>query len=153
MVKAVVAGLAMSPACLRTAWVFRHKRYSIDQLARKRERGRRSPNDLKPHIRGGKRLQLPSRACTCIQYRRPPAKAAAASGTWADGSPGNDLANVGEIISCTYRIENAGTQSVAELCLVDANIGTECIGCGTASLLPGGYFTCSTAYEVELPLL
>lgn len=75
------------------------------------------------------------------------------SGAWADGNDGNKVANAGETISCTYQIDNTGTQTLSELCLVDDNVGLDCIDCGSAddaAVLPGGGFSCSITYEVLL---
>lgn len=73
------------------------------------------------------------------------------SGSWTDGTDGNNAANAGETISCAYKIDNAGTQTLRELCVIDDNVGNECIECGPAGdvdALPGAYFSCSTNYEV-----
>ena len=76
----------------------------------------------------------------------------AASGSWADGAEGNNAANVGEQISCTYQVDNTGTQTLAELCLIDDNVGSGCVDCGSdadADKAPGGGFSCTTTYEVH----
>lgn len=82
----------------------------------------------------------------------PTTTTAVGSGTWADGN-GNNAANAGETISCTYQIGNAGTQTLGELCLVDANVGNGCFDCELAAdavISPGGdEISCSTTYEVR----
>lgn len=77
------------------------------------------------------------------------------SGSWTDGNDGNKVANAGEMISCTYQVVNAGTQTLGDLCLDDVNVATEggCFDCGLAdgaTISPGGSYTCSTTYEVLL---
>ena len=71
-----------------------------------------------------------------------------AFGSWADGDEADGLANVGETITCTYEISNAGTQTLAEVCLIDDNVDSECTSCGATELSPGSITSCSTTYEV-----
>lgn len=71
-----------------------------------------------------------------------------AAGSWSDGDDKNGYANVGEEITCTYEIENAGTQTLSEFCLVDDNVGTTCV-CEEGDVSPGGGFFCSTTFKVS----
>lgn len=71
-----------------------------------------------------------------------------ATGTWSDGEEGNGYANIGERITCTYEIQNAGTQTLSDFCLVDDNVGTDCADCEDGDVAPGDGFLCSTTFEV-----
>lgn len=85
----------------------------------------------------------------------PSLMSALSSGSWADGADGNNLANVDEQISCTYQIENVGTQTLAAFCLTDDNAAggdDGCIDCGDEANVdspPLGGFSCTTTYKVR----
>jgi len=91
-----------------------------------------------------------------MQHDYPSLTSALSSGSWTDGVEGNNVANVDEQISCTYRIENAGTQTLVAFCLIDDNAvggGDGCIDCGDAAEVdrpPLGGFSCTTTYKVLL---
>lgn len=71
-----------------------------------------------------------------------------AEGSWSDGDEPNGYANIGEEISCIYKIKNSGTQTLSEFCLVDHKIGTDCIDCQDGDVSPGEKFSCLTSFEV-----
>ncbi len=87
----------------------------------------------------------------------PTTTTAVGSGTWTDGSGGTELAtDAGDTISCTYVVDNTGTQTLGNLCLVDHNVPNEDEECADCSLednavvRPGEDVSCWTTYQVLL---
>ena len=74
---------------------------------------------------------------------------AGAEGSWSGRDDGDGYANIGDEIQCTYEIKNTGTQTLSGLCVVDHNVGTDCVEFMHGKASPGEAFVISTTHKVR----
>ena len=74
---------------------------------------------------------------------------AGADGSWSGRDDGDGYTNVGDEARCTYEIKNTGTQTLSDFCVVDHNVGTDCVEFLHGHASPGETFVISTTHEVR----